>query len=124
MENIENILTIDDDEHILQLYKELLEYIGYKVYTANNGQDGLDIYVEKKDKIDLVILDMIMPGLSGGDTFDKFREINPNVKIVLSSGCSINEDVTKIINRGCNGFIQKPFSMEEFFQKIREILDG
>jgi len=119
----ETILTIDDEKHILRLNKDLLEHIGYTVFTAGSGQEGLATYMEKKDKIDLIILDMIMPGLSGGTTFDKLREINPNVKVILSSGYSLNGDATDIMNRGCSGFIQKPFLLEELSQKVREILE-
>jgi DNA-binding NarL/FixJ family response regulator len=65
---------------------------------------------------------MIMPGLSGPDTFDRLREINPNVKVLLSSGYSINGKVQTIMDRGCKGFLQKPFKLEELLSKVREIL--
>ena len=76
-----------------------------------------------KSEIDLVILDMIMPDMSGGETYDRMKDINPKVKVLLSSGYSINGQATEILNRGCNGFIQKPFKMKELSQKLREILD-
>ena len=65
--------------------------------------------MEKRNEIDLVILDMIMPGISGGETFDRLRAINPDVRVLLSSGYSINGEAKHIMERGCNGFIQKPF---------------
>ena len=67
---------------------------------------------------------MIMPDMSGGDTYDRLKEIRPKVKALLSSGYSINGQATEILNRGCKGFIQKPFKMKELSQKLREILDG
>ena len=76
----------------------------------------------KKAQIDLVILDMIMPGMGGAATFDMLRDINPSAKIILSSGYDINGDARKILERGCNGFIQKPFLMNDLSRKIREIL--
>lgn len=71
----------------------------------------------------MVILDMIMPHMGGGETYDRVKEINRNVKVLLSSGYSIDGEATEILNRGCNGFIQKPFNIKELSLKIREILD-
>ena len=74
-------------------------------------------------RIDIVILDMIMPDMNGGDTYDRMKDINPRVKVLLSSGYSINGQATEIMDRGCNGFIQKPFKIKELSQTLREILD-
>ncbi len=117
------ILTIDDEKNTSKLYKDLLEYLGYIVFTANGGQEGLDIYIENQEKISLVIMDMLMPGLSGSDTFDMLREINPNIKVIISSGCCLT-DVNNIMKNGYNGFIQKPFLLEDLSRKIREILNA
>jgi CheY-like chemotaxis protein len=68
-------------------------------------------------------MDMIMPGLGGGETFDRLKRINPNVKVLLCSGYSINGQASKIMERGCDGFIQKPFTLKQLSVKIREILD-
>jgi len=65
-----------------------------------------------------------MPDMGGGETYDRIKEINPEVKVLLSSGYSIDGEATEILKRGCQGFIQKPFGMEELSMKIREILDG
>jgi len=118
----ETILLIDDERTVMEVNKELLESIGYTLYVAGSGQEGLDIYTEKKDKIDLIILDMIMPGISGSDTFDRLREINPKVKVLLSSGYSLTGKAQAIMDRGCNGFLQKPFDLEELSAKVREML--
>ena len=91
--------------------------------TAQSGEEALKIYAKNKDHIHLIILDMIMPGMSGGETFDRLKAVNPHVKTMLSSGYSINGQATEILNRGCSGFIQKPFSMEALSRKLREILD-
>lgn len=72
--------------------------------------------------IDIVILDMIMPGMGGGETYDRMKEINPNVKVLLSSGYRIKGQATEILERVCDGFIQKPFTMKELSQNIREVL--
>ena len=97
--------------------------MGYQVMIAWSGKEAIEIYKQNKDKIDMVILDMIMPEMSGGKTYDLLKEINPNIKVLLSSGYSIDGQATEILERGCNGFIQKPFNMKELSGKIREILD-
>ena len=79
--------------------------------------------MEKQKEIDLVILDMIMPGISGGETFDRLREINPGIKVLLSSGYSINGEAQTIMDRGCNGFLQKPFRLANLSRKVREMID-
>jgi CheY-like chemotaxis protein len=78
--------------------------------------------MEKRDEIDMVILDMIMPGMSGGEIFDRLREINPKAKILLSSGYSITGQAQDILDRGCNDFLQKPFHTEKLSRKVREML--
>jgi PAS domain S-box-containing protein len=117
------ILVSDDEELILKVSRKMLEFLGYRVYTAKSGQEAIAVYMEKRNEIDLVILDMIMPGISGGETFDRLREINSGIKVLLSSGYSISGQAQEILNRGCNGFIQKPFSLEKISRKVREMLD-
>ncbi len=91
--------------------------------TTRSGRDALELYKENQDKIDLVVLDMIMPGMSGGETYDRLKGINPNVKVLLSSGYSMDGQASEILKCGCSGFIQKPFRMRHLSQIIREILD-
>ncbi|MBW2596531.1 MAG: response regulator, partial [Deltaproteobacteria bacterium] len=77
---------------------------------------------KKQEKIDIVLLDMITPNMSGSEVYDRLKKINPNVKVLLSSGYSIDGEATDILEQGCNGFIQKPFSINELSGKIRKIL--
>ena len=119
----ETILLVDDEEMVLEVSKELLESLGYRVYAAGSGQEALAVYMEKQKEIDLVILDMVMPGISGGETFDRLREINSEIKVLLSSGYSVDGHAREILTRGCNGFIQKPFRLNQFAQIVRDILD-
>jgi len=123
LEGKETILLVDDEDMIIDAGKELLEEMGYTVLAAKSGMGAIDTYREKNDEIDMVILDMIMPEIGGGETFDRLRGIDPKIKVLLSSGYSIDGEATEILERGCNGFIQKPFDMEEISHKIREILD-
>ena len=119
----ETILLVDDEKVVLDVGKELLRELGYTVLEAKGGKEAVEIYKENKDKIGLVLLDMVMPGMSGGEAYDEMREINPDVMVLLSSGYSKDGQATEILERGCNGFIQKPFNMKELAGKIREILD-
>jgi two-component system cell cycle sensor histidine kinase/response regulator CckA len=119
----ETILIVDDEPINTSVMQEMLEMLHYRVLIAGSGQEAVAVYREKKKEIDIVILDMIMPGISGGRTFDLLREINPDVGVILASGYSAEGEARNIINRGCWGFIQKPFKLQEFSRKIREVLD-
>ena len=72
---------------------------------------------------DMVLLDMIMPDMGGGETYDRMKEIDADIKVLLSSGYSIDGQATEIIKRGCDGFIQKPFDVQGLSPRIRKILD-
>ena len=116
------ILLIDDEEMIIDIGEELLVELGYKVLAARSGPEALDVYAKKYESIDLVIMDMIMPGMGGGEAFDRLKKINPKVKVLLSSGYSINGQASRILKRGCDGFIQKPFHMKQLSEKIHSII--
>ena len=123
IKGFEAVLLVDDEDMIIDVGKELLGELSYEVLLARSGQEAIKIYEENKEKIDMVILDMIMPDMSGGDTYDRLKESNPDIKVLLSSGYSIDGQATEILNRGCNGFIQKPFNIKQLSRKLREILD-
>ncbi len=116
------VLLVDDEEMILEVEKELLETLGYKVLTARDGKEAVEVYKKKWDKIDLVLMDMVMPNMNGGEAYDRMKEINPRVKALLSSGYSIEGEAKEILARGCDGFIQKPCTIKDLFKKIEEIL--
>ncbi|MDZ7696909.1 MAG: PAS domain S-box protein [Deltaproteobacteria bacterium] len=116
------ILLVDDEDMVIEVAKQMLETLGYRVLIARNGREALNIYAKQNHQIDLVILDMIMPGMGGGDVHDRMREINESVNVVLSSGYSINGQAQEIIDRGCSGFIQKPFSLNDLSIKVGKVL--
>ena len=120
----ETILVVDDEQMNLDVSKDSLELLGYRVYTAANSKEALTLYSEKQTEIDLVILDMIMPGMSGGKVYDCIKEINPDIRCILCSGYSMEGDARKIMEKGCNGFIQKPFTIAALSQEIRKALGG
>ena len=117
------VLLVDDEEVIREVCKELLENIGYRVFSARDGKEALKLYRKNRDKIDLVLLDITMPNMSGSEVYDRMKEMNPDIKVLLSSGYSIDGEVTDILKRGCNGFIHKPFNLNALSQKIRKILE-
>jgi two-component system cell cycle sensor histidine kinase/response regulator CckA len=116
------ILLVDDEGMITDVGGQLLEKLGYRALTAKSGREAITLYENNRADIDLVILDMIMPGMSGGETYDRLKEINSDIKVLLSSGYSINGQAEKILDRGCNAFIQKPFNIKELAKKVRQVL--
>ncbi|MBN1697699.1 MAG: PAS domain S-box protein [Spirochaetales bacterium] len=120
----ETILLVDDEETIIRSGKAFFKTLGYTVLAASSGHDALAIYRQKKESIDIVILDLIMPGMGGRETFAELKKIDPAVKVLLSSGYSINGQAQELLNKGCLGFLQKPFSLLQAAKKIRSILDG
>jgi two-component system cell cycle sensor histidine kinase/response regulator CckA len=119
----ETILLVDDEEMIADIGKRMLEKLGYRVLLADSGSKALEAYKAHGNGIDLVILDMIMPELGGSEVFDKLKAMDPAVRVLLSSGYSINGQASQIMKRGCDGFIQKPFNLAQISKKIRKILD-
>jgi len=116
------VLLVDDEEIVVGVGKQMLQKLGYSVLIARNGQEAVDVFKNSPDDVDLVLLDMIMPGMEAGDTYDRLKSINPAIKVLLSSGYSLDQKAGAIIERGCNGFIQKPFNMKILEDKIGEIL--
>jgi two-component system cell cycle sensor histidine kinase/response regulator CckA len=119
----ETVLLVDDEDGILVVGEKLLKEMGYKVLMAAGGNKAIEVYNQNKRDIDIVILDMIMPDMGGGEVYDILKENNPEVKVLLASGYTVDGHASEILERGCNGFIQKPFKMRELSVKIREILE-
>jgi PAS domain S-box-containing protein len=119
----ETMLLVDDEEMILAVTREILESLGYTILAAGSGREAIDTYSKNKEKIDLVILDMIMPEMGGGETFDRLKEINPDIKVILSSGYALNGQANKIMERGCRAFIQKPFTKLALNKTIKQALE-
>ena len=122
IEGSETILLVDDEETVLDLGAQMLEQLGYTVIEAKGGAEAIEIYKIRREDIDLVMLDMIMPEISGGEVCVAMKEINPHVRVLLSSGYSIEGQASAILKRGCDGFIQKPFSVERLSMSVGEIL--
>jgi two-component system cell cycle sensor histidine kinase/response regulator CckA len=116
------VLLVDDEEMILEVGSKMLEKIGYDVLTAPGGREAVRVYQNNCDRIDIVILDMIMPEMGGGQTYESLKKIDPEVNVLLSSGYSRDGQAEEILKKGCKGFIQKPFDMKDLSHRIAEIL--
>ncbi|MEA2060521.1 MAG: response regulator [Thermodesulfobacteriota bacterium] len=116
------ILLVDDEKEILDISTELLQELNYQVISAKSGKAAIDVFKKKREAISLVILDMIMPDMDGEETFKTLKKIDPRVKVVLSSGYSIDGQARHILDMGCQGFIQKPFTLNILSQKIKRNL--
>ena len=119
----ERILVVDDEEHVGEMISRMLQHLGYKVMVVHSGQEALVLF-GKKTRIDAVILDMNMPTMSGKEAFERLKKIRPDVRVVVSTGYS-NEslDPTPLKNR-VDGFLQKPYQLEELSRVLREVFDG
>jgi len=118
------VLVVDDDEAVLEACASILEYLRYTPIRAANGNDAVELFTQRCREIDLVILDMILPDMGGGDVFDLLKEIDPSAKVLLASGYSLEGQAERIIERGCDDFIQKPFTIEQLSQKIGSVMGG
>lgn len=118
----ETILIVDDEALVLNVACDMIKMMGYSVITASDGSTAVNTYRDQHQRIDLVMLDMVMPDMGGSDVFDEIKKINPQAKVLLSSGYSLNGQASRIMERGCDGFIQKPFTMDEISTLLRQIL--
>jgi signal transduction histidine kinase/ActR/RegA family two-component response regulator/HAMP domain-containing protein len=118
------ILLIDDEEIIRELGKDILEAFNYKAILAAHGDEGVKMFNEHKDNIQLVILDMVMPGKSGQQVFTELRAVRPDVRVLISSGYDKEEYFHDLFNAGAAGFLQKPFQHAELIIKIEEALNS
>ena len=118
----ETILLVDDEKTIVEVTREMLAEMGYRVLVAHSGPEAIGIYEAQRETIGLVILDMIMPGMGGGEVYDRLKEIDPAVRVILSSGYSMEGMAKGIMGRGVQAFLQKPFRLEQLSMKVREAL--
>jgi len=115
---------VDDESMILHSAAEVLTKLGYTVHRAASGQEAVAIYLQKKKEIDLVILDMILPGMNGSQVLKMLKDVKPDVKVILSSGYGIDAEVRKVMDMGCRGFIAKPYSFSELSRLVSKVLQS
>ena len=119
----ETILIVDDEDYILDACKAMMTQLGYRTILAHSGEEAIKIFRRENRRIDMIILDMIMPGMDGLTAYECLKEIDPDVKVLLSSGYSLTGAVKDILNKGCDEYIQKPFSLSQISRITRELLD-
>lgn len=117
------ILLVDDEDMIIEVGKAILNKLGYRTLTAGSGTDAIDIYRKNQNLIALIILDMVMPGMNGSETYYRLKEINPEIKILLSSGYTMDEAAHDILKESSDEFIQKPFNVEILSRKIQQLIN-
>jgi CheY-like chemotaxis protein len=115
------ILLIDDEEMVINIIEMMLKEIGYKVLKAHNGYEGLQLFKTNKSEIDLIISDLEMPNMNGNEVLDKLREIDPEIKVMLSSGALTDMDEQEVIDSGFDGFLKKPYSITTLCEKMSEV---
>jgi CheY-like chemotaxis protein len=117
------VLVVDDDDYILQAVYVALESYGYSVLLANSGAVAIELFEEHRDQIDLVLLDMLMPGMSGEETFRALRLIRPDVKVLLSTGYAPDEATQRFTEEGLAGFLRKPYDPDELAGEVQRIIE-
>ncbi len=116
------ILLADDDAICLDVGVKILQNLGYKVLDARDGREAIEVFLNNQSEVNLVILDMKMP-YNGGNTFCQLKKISANVKVLIASGYAKDQQIREMMEQGCRGFIQKPFSINELSQKIINALN-
>ncbi|MFA6448114.1 MAG: PAS domain S-box protein [bacterium] len=119
----EGILIVDDEDAVAKVGEKMLLKCGYRTFRAKSGKEALATYNKNRDKIDLVVLDMIMPEMDGQDVYRALVKINPDVKVIIASGYSSDGRISALLDEGVEGFIQKPFKVAELSQLVRSVLD-
>jgi two-component system, cell cycle sensor histidine kinase and response regulator CckA len=119
----ETVLLVDDEDLVRELGQRILTRSGYKVLTAANGNEALEVYGREKERIALVILDLIMPTMGGKDCLHELLKIDPAAKVLIASGYSADASTKECVGLGAKGFVAKPFRFKELLRQVRKALD-
>ena len=116
------VLAIDDEPELLEIVRGCLEPAGFQVYTASSAKEGVDFYEKNWQNIQLVLLDFLMPGMTGDLVFECLKRQNPEVRTILLTGCEDNV-AQRMFQEGLFGYIHKPFHFDDFIQRVHEAVD-
>jgi CheY-like chemotaxis protein len=119
----ETILIVDDDGNVIDTVRDLLKALGYSVLTASSGDEALSTYRRQKGRIDLVLLDFMMPGMNGDEAFRQLKSIDPRVRVILMSGNNVEEDLRELLSLGFDAILKKPFKVYELTKVLRSVLE-
>lgn len=117
------ILLVDDEKVVLDVGTKMLQHLGYSVLGAENGREAIDLFKKNKKRVDLVILDMNMPGMNGATVYDHLKKIQTNSKVLIASGYFENHVIGNVLKNRFSGFIQKPFTIGELSEKLEKMLN-
>ena len=120
----ETILLADDEDMILELGPAILEKYGYTVLTALDGEKALSVFAEERKQIDLIILDLSMPRFSGREALERIRQLDPDVKVLVSSGYSEKSETDQLEELGATGYVPKPYTPSNLARAVRNALDA
>jgi PAS domain S-box-containing protein len=118
------VLLVDDEEYVLEVASMMLEKVGFRVRTAQDGREAVEIYRRHQDEIVCVVLDLMMPNMDGEEALGELRRIRADVKVVLSSGYQERDVTGSVVEMGFEGFVQKPYTVETLIGQLRQVLDG
>lgn len=120
----ESILIVDDEDTILDIATTILTRFGYQTLTSPSGEEALELFRKMEKKIDLVLLDLSLPGMDGYECLEAMAQLRPTAKIIITSGYATDNSQRDAVNAGAAGFLPKPFQMNSLLETIRTILDG
>ena len=115
------ILLVDDEKVLLDLGRDTLREFGYRIFTAESGESALDIYQAERESIDIVILDLCMPGMGGRKCLEELRRIDPEVKVIVASGCGCENEMARVVGPGASRYIRKPYRTQEILELLEEL---
>jgi CheY-like chemotaxis protein len=118
------VLLVDDEPLVIRSTKRLLERLGYRVFTAVNGRDGLEVYRSCHDQIEIVVLDLLMPEMDGAETLRELQGFNPTIKVVMATGFTEDSKIEELLAAGAQGFVEKPFDIEDLAAEMKRVLRG
>jgi CheY-like chemotaxis protein len=116
------ILLVDDEYGVRTVAGRILEQLGYQVLSAASGREAVEVFRREGHRIDLVLLDMLMPGMGGAQTFQELQKLDPGVRVLLSSGYSLDGEAQQVMAAGARGFMQKPYRLAVLSRKVGEVL--
>ncbi len=116
------ILIVEDEEFVRSLLQEVLEFKGMEVLAASSGREALEVFSQYKDELDLVILDLVLPEMMGEEIFMALKEMDPQVKVLVTTGMGAAPSLERLLESGAKGVVTKPFNFAELLEKVRSIL--
>ena len=120
--NHERVLIVDDEEAILKLGQNILKRFGYQTLVASSGETALETFKSRQEVIDLIILDLNMPGMGGQKCLEQLIRFDPHIKVIVASGYPPDGELKEILDSVNGGYIAKPYRLNAMIEKVRQML--